>query len=480
MKEVQPVDLEHQPRPVNRRHFLFGALAATGATLLAACAGGGTSPAPGGGGAPPAAKAPASPVAAANSIVFWHSMSGVNGEAVNHLVEGFQQSQKQINVQAIFQGNYDDSLAKLKTALASNSAPAMIQIFDIGQRFMIDSEEIVPMQDFVDRDKFALDDFEAAILNYYRVPDKLYSMPFNASSAILYYNKTAFKEAGLDPEKPPKTIDEVTEYSRKLVKKSGGDVAQFGFHQSVYGWLFEQYMGVSASLYADNANGREARATKVVFDNDKGKAILDWWKAGNADGLFFNPGIDNDGSANAFNAGKSAMYVESTARLRGHINTIQGKFDLGTGFFPRPANPPAEGGNLIGGASLYILKSRPPAEQQAAWEFIKYVLSPPAQSQWQSETGYFAIRKSAENEPAAKEWTTKYPQFTTALNQIRQAPQNRMTQGAVLGVFPQARSRVEKALESLLLGQASSEAALKSAAEEINQAIGTYNKSVKA
>jgi sn-glycerol 3-phosphate transport system substrate-binding protein len=460
--------------PFSRRRFLIGAVAATSATLLAACG------QQAGGGAQPTAQAPATPASAANSIVFWHSMSGVNGDAVNRMVEGFQQAQKQITVQAIFQGTYDDSLAKLKTALASNSAPALIQVYDIGQRFMIDSEEIVPMQDFIDRDKFALDDFEPAILNYYRVPDKLYSMPFNASSAILYYNKTAFKEAGLDPEKAPKTFDEITDYARKLVKKSGNDVAQFGFHQAIYGWLFEQYMGVSGALYADNGNGRESRATKVVFDNEKGKTVLDWWLAGNREGLFFNPGIDNDGSANAFNAGKSAMYVESTARLRGHINAIQGKFELGTGFFPRPNNPPNDGGNLIGGASLYMLKSRPAGEQQAAWEFVKYVASPAAQAQWQSDTGYFATRKSAESEGVAKEWTGKYPQFTTALNQIRQAPQNRMTQGAVLGVFPQARSRVEKAIESVLLGQASSDAALKAATEEINQAIANYNKSVKA
>jgi sn-glycerol 3-phosphate transport system substrate-binding protein len=107
------------------------------------------------------------------------------------------------------------------------------------------------------------------------------------------------------------------------------------------------------------------------------------------------------------------------------------------------------------------------------------VASPAAQAQWQTDTGYFAIRKSSENEATAKEWTSKYPQFTTALNQIRQAPQNRNTQGAVLGVFPQARSRVEKAIESVLLGQAASDAALKSAAEEINQAIANYNKSTR-
>jgi sn-glycerol 3-phosphate transport system substrate-binding protein len=342
---------------------------------------------------------------------------------------------------------------------------------------MIDSGEVSPMQDFIDRDKYDLSDFEPAVVNYYKVPDRLYSMPWNASSSILYYNKDAFKEAGLDPNRPPKTFDEVTEYAKKLTKKQGNETVRFGFHQAIYGWLFEQYMAVSGELYADNGNGRDARATKVVYNNAKGQAILDWWKAGLDGGYFFNPGIDNDGSANAFNAGKSAMYAESTARLRAHINATQGKFEIGTGLYPRPANAPAEAGNIIGGASVYIMKSRPPAEQQAAWEFVKYATSPAVQAQWQSDTGYYAVRKSAASEPVAKEWTSKYPQFTTALQQIQQAPQNRVTQGAVLGVFPEARSRIQKAIKSVLLGQSSSQQALNAAAEEINAAIDKYNKS---
>ena len=415
----------------------------------------------------------------ASKIVFWHAMSGVNGEAVNRMVDGFSKSQNKIAVEAIFQGNYDDLLAKLKTALASNSAPALVQVYDIGLRFMVDSGEITPMQDFIDREKFDTADFEQNVLAYYQLENKLYGMPFNTSSSILYYNKDMFKAAGLDPNTPPKTLDEVTEYAKKLVKKEGSEVTQYGFHQAIYGWLFEQYLAVSGGLYVDNGNGRDAKATKAVYNDEKGQAILDWWKAGVDGGYFGSFGRVTDDSAKAFDAGKSAMYVESTARLRGHIDTIQGKFELGTGFFPRPSNPPADGGNLIGGASLYMMKSRPAPEQQAAWEFVKYVSSPAAQAQFQSDTGYFATRKSSENEAVAKEWTGKYPQFTTALNQIRQAPQNRNTQGAVLGVFPQARSRVQTAIESVLLGQAASDAALKSAAEEINQAIANYNKSTK-
>src|SRR2546425_532127 len=122
---------------------------------------------------------------------------------LNRIVDSFNKSQSNIKVEAVFQGSYDDLLAKLNTALASNSAPALVQVYDIGQRYMYDSGEIVPMQAFIDRDKFDTSDFEPAVINYYKFQDRLQSMPWNASSAILFYNKDAFKAAGPDPAQPP-------------------------------------------------------------------------------------------------------------------------------------------------------------------------------------------------------------------------------------------------------------------------------------
>ena len=446
--------------------------------LAAACGGtaptGGTSPS---GAADMSALAPAKDVAPAATITWWHAMSGVNGDALNKIVAGFNGSQSKIKVETVFQGNYDDLLAKLNTAIASNAAPALVQVYDIGQRYMYDSQQVVPMQAFIDRDKFSTTDFEPAVINYYKYQDKLQSMPFNASTPILYYNKDAFKEVGLDPAKPPVTFTEVADAAKKLTKKdASGTTTRFGFGPSIYGWLFEQLMATSGSLYADNGNGRDDRATKVIYNNAQGKAILDWWKAGVDGGYFFNPGIDNDGAANAFNAQKTAMYIESTARLRGHITTIAGKFDLGTGLYPRPDGKPATGGNIIGGASLYIMKSRPAAEQQAAWEFVKYAMTPAVQGQWQSDTGYYPIVKAAYDTAPSKDWSTKYPQFLTAITEIRDSPQNRFTNGAVLGVMPQARTRVNKMIESVLLGQATSQAALDAAATDMNAAIDKYNK----
>ena len=421
--------------------------------------------------------APGKDVKPAAKITWWHAMSGVNGDAVKKIVDGFNASNKGIQVEAIFQGTYDDLLAKLNTAIASNAAPALVQVYDIGQAYMRDTAQVVPMQAFIDRDKFDTKDFEPAVINYYKYQDKLQSMPFNASTPMLYYNKDAFKEVGLDPNKPPVTFSEIADAAKKLTKKdASGATVRYGFGPSIYGWLFEQLMATSASLYADNGNGRDNKATKVVYNNAQGKAILDWWKAGVDGGYFFNPGIDNDGAANAFNAQKTAMYIESTARLRGHINTIAGKFEIGTGLYVRPDSKPKDGGNIIGGASLYIMKSRPPEEQQAAWEFVKYAMTPAVQGQWQSDTGYYPIVKAAYDTAPSKDWSTKYPQFLTAINEIRDSPQNRFTNGAVIGVMPQARTRVNKMIESVLLGKETSQAALDSAVAEINAAIDKYNK----
>jgi sn-glycerol 3-phosphate transport system substrate-binding protein len=447
------------------RRFAATALA----FIVAAAACGGAGP------ADTSAQAPAKDIKPAAKITWWHAMGGTNGEAINRIVEAFNKSQSGITVEAVFQGAYDDLLAKLNTALASNAAPALVQVYDIGQAYMRDSGQVVPMQAFIDRDKFSTTDFEPAVINYYKYQDKLQSMPWNASSSILFYNKDAFKEVGLDAEKPPVTFTEVADAAKKLTKKdASGQTVRYGFGPSIYGWLFEQMMATSGVLYADNGNGRDNRATKVLWNSAQGKAILDWWKAGVDGGYFYNPGIDNAGSTNAFNAGKTAMYIESTATLRNTINVA--KFQVGTGLYPRPDGKPKDGGNIIGGASLYIMKSRPPEEQQAAWEFVKYAMTPAVQARWQSDTGYYPIVKGAYNEGPSKEWAAKYPQFLTAVNEIRDSPQNRMTNGAVLGVMPQARQRTQKMIESVLLGQATSQAALDAAVADINAQIEKYNK----
>ena len=164
-------------------------------------------------------------------------------------------------------GKYDDAIAKYKASIQSKSTPDVVQVYDIGTRFMIDAGQAVPMQDFIDRDKVDMSDLQPNIAGYYSVDKKLYSMPFNTSMPVLYINQKLFKEAGLDPAKPPTTLAEIRTAAEKLSKKNGGP-ADYGFGAAIYGWLLEQFIAQNGEEYCDQGNGRDGKATKVNFDGD--------------------------------------------------------------------------------------------------------------------------------------------------------------------------------------------------------------------
>jgi sn-glycerol 3-phosphate transport system substrate-binding protein len=409
-------------------------------------------------------------------IVFWHSMGGALGETVvREFVNRFNASRRDIQVDAQFQGTYDDAINKLRASMRSSAVPAVAQVYDIGTRFMIDSRGVVPVQTFIDREHFDLAPLEPNILAYYRVGGRLYSMPFNTSSAILYYNKDLFKKAGLDPNKPPRTFEEIDAYAKQLVQSGA---TRSGITLAIYGWFFEQLLARQGALYCDHGNGRDAAATAVVFNHEEaGARILEWWAGMVRAGVATNPGRPTAASQRAFAAGQTAMTFDSTAVLRSLLTQAGGKFEVGTGYFPKPPAASA-GGSIVGGASVWILKNRPPAEQQAAWEFIKFISAPPQQAAWYAGTGYFPIRRDAYREPVAQQTLSKNPQFLTAISELRSSPINRATQGALLGVFPEARQRVEDAIEATVLGRRPPAQALDDAAREIDSAIAIYNRTM--
>lgn len=172
------------------------------------------------------------------------------------------------------------------------------------------------------------------------------------------------------------------------------------------------------------------------------------------------------------------MTLDSTASLRGIVSAAEGKFEVGTAFLPKPADG-GEGGVIIGGASLWLMNNKSEEEQQAAWEFMKYLAEPQTQAYWHVNTGYFPVTTKAYEESLVKENLEKYPQFQTAVDQLHQTTANLATQGAVMGVFPEARQLTETAIEEVLNGQKTPQEALDKAAQEISSKIETYNKTVK-
>lgn len=405
-------------------------------------------------------------------VIWWHAMGGELGKAVDQIVKDFNASQKDIQVEAIFQGTYDEALNKLKASLGSNTGPTMMQVYEIGSRFMIDTKAITPIQTFIDQDQFDLSQLEENILGYYTIDGKLNSMPFNTSNPILYYNKDMFKAAGLDPEKPPRTYEEVAQAAKALTKDG-----KYGASFAIYGWFMEQFFANQGAELVDKGNGRDGLATQSLLNSEAGIKTLDWWKKLVDDKVALNVGRKTSDTKAAFVGGQVAMTLDSTASLRGIVDAVGNKFEVGTAYLPRPSDA-KEGGVIVGGASLYILNNRPMEEQKAAWEFIKYLTSPKLQAQWNIATGYFPITKAAYDEEILKENMKKFPQFQTAVNQLHETKLNRATQGAIMGVFPEARQITERAIEEVLNGQKSSKEALDAAANEISAKIQEYNKTI--
>ncbi len=410
-------------------------------------------------------------------ITFWHAMNGGPAAAVQALVAKFNAAnQGKIQVTATYQGNYDDTLAKYKAAIQSKQTPSMIMIYDVGTRFMIDSGQTIPMQSFIEADKYDISQLQPNILGYYSIGGKLYSMPFNTSMPILYYNKTAFAKAGLDPNTPPTTLDEIRADAEKLtIKDASGNTTQYGFGAAIYGWFMEQWTAVANQQYCNNGNGRTAKATKVLVNGPEQVQLMTWWAQMVKDGLAVNTGRNTTDGQNAFKAGRVAINVESTGVLGGYLTAAAGKFDVGTGFYPKIQSTDA-GGPIIGGASLWIDQANhSPQEQRAAWEFIKFLMEPANQAYWHTKTGYFPVSKTALSDPTDQAWVQQHPQFQTAITQLNQTKLDTATQGCLLGVMPQVRQNTEVGMEKAILGEATPQAALDAAVAADQPLIDQYN-----
>jgi sn-glycerol 3-phosphate transport system substrate-binding protein len=455
------------------RRILVLLLVVSALVLPAAC---------GGGKEAPKETQPAGPV----SITFWHAMTAANQKTLETIVQEFNSSQNEVTVNLVFQGSYNDSLNKfLASSGRASELPALIQIEDISTQLMIDSQEITPVQDFIDRENYDLSNFEPRVLDYYRVGDRLYSMPFNLSSPILYYNKNDFREVGLDPEKPPQTLEDVKAYSEKLLQKdSSGNISRSGISLEISPWYIEQMLAKAGVLYVNNGNGRDGRATEAVFNGPEGKAIFEWWSDMVNSGLAFNVGRNPSGADHllAIASGRASMTIGSSAALRSIFDIIEagGAKGVELGVGPMPAAQSADGGIVVGGASLWIVKARPQAEQEAAWKFLKFLVEADQQAEWYAGSGYFPIRSDAFDLPAAQQAEAQYPYLRVAPQQLQQGARNRATQGAIMGPFAKIRSDViATAIESMILTGTPPDEAIDGAASEATGLIKDYNERVK-
>lgn len=399
-------------------------------------------------------------------IVFWHGMGGNTGVALEKLVKKFNEENKQnIKVKAEYQGSYDDTITKLRSASLGNMEADLVQIYDIGTRYMIDSGLVKPFQEFIDADNYDISQIEPNIAAYYSIDGKLISMPFNSSTPILYYNKDVFEKAGI--KEAPKSLKEMADLKEPL-EKAG---VKMPISLQVYGWFVEQLIAKEGKQFVNNNNGREDYATEVAFnDGDTLVNILKEWKALEDAGVA--PNVGREGGQPEFVSGTSAMTIGSTANLSSILSEVGGKFEVGTAYFPSVSGNET-GGVSIGGASLWAMDNQDEEKAAAVWEFTKFLIAPENQAEWNKETGYFPITTATHDEPVFKENIESHPQFKTAIDQLHDSTPE--SQGALLSVFPEARQIVESEIENMLNGGTTPEEAAKKITKQINSAIEQYN-----
>ncbi|UNL85353.1 ABC transporter substrate-binding protein [Priestia koreensis] len=407
-------------------------------------------------------------------VIFWHAMSGDLEKTLNQIVKKYNASQDKVEVKPVFQGTYEEALTKFNTVAGTKDAPTIMQTFEVGTKYMMNTHKIQPIQKFIDQDHYDTSVWEKNIANYYKVGDKQYSMPFNSSSPVLVYNKDAFKKAGLDPNKPPKTYSELKETARKLTQKDGKRTTQYGFSILNYGWFFEELLANQGGLYVNKGNGRDGNATKATFAGEKGQRVFNLIHDMYKEGTFYNAGQNWDDMRAAFQSGKMSMFLDSSAGIRALVDNSP--FEVGVADLPVPDGVKNQG-VVMGGASLWMSKGEgiSTKEQKAAWDFMKYLSTPKVQAKWHVESGYFATNPKAYNDPMVqKEWK-KYPQLKKTVDLLHQTKSTKATQGALISVFPQSRQNVVTAMESIYQGMDPIEV-LKQAQEGTNFALESANR----
>ena len=439
-------------------------------------------------GVAPAAAATGCPVSALKKakgtvgITMWHSMPQANGTTLEKLTDEFNSSQSKVKVTLVNQVTYDDTFTKYKAGLSSGDLPDVVQLQGSDQQQMIDTRTPVPAGACAKADKYSFSDFLPRVMSYFTVRGTVYAMPFNTSGQVFIYNKNAFQKAGLDPEKPPTTLDEVRSAAEKL--KTSGAVKGAPLGLKIAPGDFEQWRAMANKLFVNNSNGRKARATKAAFNDATGREIFAWMSSMVKDGLAeTNPDSGSSQYDNLLGIGNGnhAMSIDTSAVL-GTVTQLlaTGQYPdvtVGVGAMPGPSG---KGGVAVQGGALWIVNKSSAAKQAAAWQFLKFLDSPKSQATWAVGTGYIPIVKKAADSTEVKDFWAKNPGYEVAYDQLLQGVNTPATAGSVIGPYKVVTDAIADAENSMFLNGKSPDAAVKDAASAVTAAIADYNQRVPA
>lgn len=402
-------------------------------------------------------------------IQFWHSMSGNTQEALDEVVAGFNESQDTYEVVATNQGSYDESTGKFFNMANGDGSAQIIQIGEQNLQSMIDSGMVASVSDLIEKHSFDDSDLLEQEVNFYTVGEDMWAMPFNCSTPVVYYNKTAFAEAGVTEF--PTTFEGIKEAAQALAD-SGSNITPVGMY--AYGYALDQMVINMGGYVINNENGRADRATEVAYQ-DQITAIYNWIKDLQDSGLLLNYGSDGTNTISGFTQQQVGMFIASSASCRNVIDSAT-DFEVGVANLPVPEGTEPEG-VYGGGGALCIATGLSEDVETGVMEFCTYATSPEVQATWAVNTGYFPICNGAYDTETLTTAYEEMPQLQVAADQLLNSKVNSITAGPLLSQLPQLRTDLQTALEAVFNGS-DVDSAVAQAIESTNSAIATANEGV--
>ncbi|MBP6897720.1 MAG: sn-glycerol-3-phosphate ABC transporter substrate-binding protein UgpB [Gammaproteobacteria bacterium] len=414
------------------------------------------------------------PAHAQTEIQWWHAMSGPLGEWVNDLAKQYNESQKEYKVVPTFKGTYDESMTAAIAAFRSGNAPHILQVFEVGTATMMASKAAIkPVAEVMKESGVSFDPkaYIPAVAGYYTAPNgQMLSLPFNSSTTIFYYNKDAFKAAGLDPEKAPKTWPEVVAAAAKL-KASGHKCP---FTTSWISWTqLESFSTWHNTLFATRNNGFGGTDARLAFNSPLHVRHFENLANMAKQGLFVYKGRGNVPDA-AFPAGECAMMTGSSGLYARVAKDAKFAYGLST----LPYYPDVEGSpqnTVIGGASLWVMAGKKPTEYKGVADFFKFLSNADVQSASHKRTGYLPITLAAYELTEKSGFYKEKPGTDVAVTQMIRKTTDK-SRGIRLGNFVQIRTIIDEETEQIWSGKKSAKEALDAAVQRGNEQLERFQK----
>lgn len=350
------------------------------------------------------------------SFYFPIAVGGPVAKTIASLVADFEKEHPQIKVTPVYTGTYKDSITRALTAHKSGAPPDFAVLFAADIYTLIDADAIVPFNDLASEagNHAWLNSFYPALMANSRAAGKTWGVPFQRSTILLYWNKKLFREAGLDPDKPPANWKEMTAFAQRLTQRdAAGKATRWGLQIPSSGFPYWLFQGL---VTANGARLMNPSGTQTMFDQPAAVEALQYWVDLAQVQKVHPPGVVEWGATpRDFVNGRAAMIWTTSGNL-GNLKESAG-FDFGVAALP--ANK--QRGSPTGGGNFYVFKKSSPAQQQAALKFIQWMVAPTRSAEWSIESGYIGVSPAAWDTPALRRHVAASPAAAVARDQLADA-----------------------------------------------------------